>query len=564
MSKNDTINLELYGIIFEKKILYLDCPKCKNIPYLSFNLGNPKQINIKCDQCNKSFLADLNNYLKDLKAKNLFQVKKCDDDKNFLDTFCYDCYIQYCSKCATNKMHDGHYTKRIKKNFNSENIETVKEKIEDLKKYFKNYILSFINQYNTKFPKKKLNFTNNNLLKHYIQDMKNFFHFCDCILLNYDIEYPDYYQQYNLNNLIDTLNEITTLKNLNEKNFKRLFRYRNNNFISNNEKDEGNNLILLYSLNDFNDKIITTFLVNDELIIILFKDCLKLYNYKNQNFISKLDMNLSNKEIKLTKINKDKIGLILSNKNNNSSLLQLYLITSNKIIFQKSFDFYIQNIKNIDNNSFAILKEDSLEVYTLNENSKSSELQMIKYIKISYLYDFIYLSNENYLITLGNKNIIAYDKDYNIIKRVEVNEKFTTIYGTDDKFIILGGRIIGLLNINNWSYSIIFDDHIPYSQKSYLAVSYTFMKYSHFNLTSFNSLICKQNFREMLDSHFDDLGDGVVADENNLCIFDFNPVCGQMTKIYTNKNLNPENIYINEDDEIIVEKENCINVYEIV
>ena len=90
------------------------------------------------------------------------------------------------------------------------------------------------------------------------------------------------------------------------------------------------------------------------------------------------------------------------------------------------------------------------------------------------------------------------------------------------------------------------------------------MKYSHFNLTSFNSLICKQNFREMLDSHYDDLGDGVVADENNLCIFDFNPVCGQMTKIYTNKNLNPENIYINEDDEIIVEKENCINVYEIV
>ena len=145
----------------------------------------------------------------------------------------------------------------------------------------------------------------------------------------------------------------------------------------------------------------------------------------------------------------------MSNKNNNSSLLQLYLITSNKIIFQKSFDFYIQNIKNIDNNSFAILKEDSLEVYTLNENSKSSELQMIKYIKISYLYDFIYLSNENYLITLGNKNIIAYDKDYNIIKRVEVNEKFTTIYGTDDKFIILGGRIIGLLNINNWSYSIL-------------------------------------------------------------------------------------------------------------
>ena len=40
---------------------------------------------------------------------------------------------------------------------------------------------------------------------------------------------------------------------------------------------------------------------------------------------------------------------------------------------------------------------DSWEIYTLIENSKSLELQMIKDLKMS-LIDFIYLPNENYLI----------------------------------------------------------------------------------------------------------------------------------------------------------------------
>ena len=39
--------------------------------------------------------------------------------------------------------------------------------------------------------------------------MKNFLHFYDCVLMNYDIDYPNYYQQYNLTkefkNLIEHL-----------------------------------------------------------------------------------------------------------------------------------------------------------------------------------------------------------------------------------------------------------------------------------------------------------------------------------------------------------------------
>ena len=562
MSENDKTSTEIYDIIYENIVLYLNCPECKNIPYLSFNLKNPNQINIKCDQCNKSSVVNLNNYLKDLSTENSFPLKKCENHKNFFDKYCCDCHIQYCSKCESSKIHDDHIIKRIRKIFDSKKVKEVKEKIEFLKYYFRHYIISFTDLYITKFPKSKHNYINNNLLKPYIHDMKNFFHFCDCIILNYDIEYPDYYQQINLNNLMDILKGKTTLKNINEPNLNGLFKYSKNNFISNNDED---NLILLYSLNDFNDKIIKSLLVNDKLIILLFKHCLKLYNYKNKTCISKLDIDLTENEINLSKINKDNIGLISSDKKNNISKLKIYSISSNKIIFEKDFDFYIQNIKNINNNSFGIIKKDSLEVYDLIRDSKSLKLQMINNIKIPNLNDFIYLSNENYLIALDFDNIIIYDKNYKIIEKVKQKsyKEFTNICETKNGHIILGGRTIGLLNINSWTYSILFDDNIPEEESSHLAYSSTYIQYSHFNLTSFDRLICKQKFRQMVISHYDDLGDGVAADLNNICIFDFNLGFGKMTKTLTDKNLKPENIYLNENDEIIVEKENCINIYDL-
>ena len=48
---------------------------------------------------------------------------------------------------------------------------------------------------------------------------------------------------------------------------------------------------------------------------------------------------------------------------------------------------------------------------------------MITNIKIPYLKDFIYISNENCLIALDFNSIIIYGKDYNIIKKVEYKEE---------------------------------------------------------------------------------------------------------------------------------------------
>jgi len=562
MSKKDKTNPEIYDIMYEKKFLYLICPKCKNIPYLSFNLKNTEQISIKCDKCHNSSEMNLNNYLKGLSSKNEFESKKCENHTNFLDKYCYNCHIQFCSKCEESKIHESHKIKKIIKRFNSEKIKNAKETIESLKNYFKNYIRSFMNEYITKIPKSKHFHINNNLLKPYIEDMKTFFQACDCILLNYDVEYPDYYQQINLKNLLYILNEKTTLKDLNEPKLERLFKYSNNNFINNN-KNVGDNLIIVSSLNDFKGKVIKSLIIDDELILIIFRDCLKLYNYKNKTCISKLEIDLSADEIKLNKINKDNIGLILFNDKNYISKLEMYSISSNKIIFEKNFEFYIQNIKNINNNSFGIIKDHSLEIYALIENSNSLELQMITNIKIPYLNDFIHLSNEKYIIALNFNSIIVYDKNYNIIKTVEHEKEFKTIYETKDRHIILGGRIIGLLNINDWSISILFDDNIDKLKMSYLSGVETYIEYSHFNITYFNRLICKQKFKQILKCHYDNVDDEVIANENNVCIFDFNPENDKMTKNHVNKNLKPEKIYINEDDELISVKDSCINVYEL-
>ena len=55
-----------------------------------------------------------------------------------------------------------------------------------------------MNNYINKFPKDEHFDIINNLIKPYINNMKNFFLFCDCVLLNYDIEYPNHYQHCNI------------------------------------------------------------------------------------------------------------------------------------------------------------------------------------------------------------------------------------------------------------------------------------------------------------------------------------------------------------------------------
>ena len=560
MSKKNKTKPEIYDFIYEDNYLFINCPKCKKIPFLFFNIKNPELINIKCEQCRNNSENRLNNYLKGLSSKNIFPIKKCEKHTNFFNKFCQKCNIQFCSKCEENEIHSSHNPITITKKFKSEKIKEVKEIIEVYKNDFKTYIRTFMKNNFNKFPKNKHIYIINDLLKTYIQNMKDFFHFCDCIILNYDIEYPDYYQQTNLKDLIYVLSSNIKLKDLEEKKLERIFRYYNNNFITNN-KNIGE-YFRLYSSNDLKNDIKEFSFVNDDLILLRFEDCLKLYNYKNKTYISNLDLNLSEKDrVKFISINKEKIGLYLPYKEK----LQIYSINPIKILFEKNFDFSINRIKFLNDNLVGIRKETYfLNIYSLEDNSKSLELQLIKSIEIKDWrnFSFFYLSEENYLMTFEPyyNTCIVYDKDFNIIKKMDTKEfiPFDNIYRTRGGPIILGGRNIRLLNPKDWSVTVLHDDNIPESTLSYLSGYDTYIKYYDIFLTNSNRLICKRYKDVTYKCHYEDVD---IPSESELkeFIFNFNLESLKMKEIHSSEKMNYN--YINEDEEIIHINGNCVEVY---
>jgi hypothetical protein len=211
----ENIPQNLANITFSNKYLYLNCPKCKDIPSLFFNEKDPEKLDIKCDRCNTKLQIDVENYLSNLSSENLLQNKNnCISHNNYLDKFCCKCHIQYCSKCEiNNNQHSDHIIQRIKKIINLEKIEKGKNIIKAKKDYFKKYISDYINEKLPKIQKSRHEFTINYLMKPYVNSMKNFFLLIDNVLLNYDPEFPDYYQQKNLINFLELLDNLSSLIN---------------------------------------------------------------------------------------------------------------------------------------------------------------------------------------------------------------------------------------------------------------------------------------------------------------------------------------------------------------
>ena len=578
MKMSNKNSQKIYDITYNQKYLFLNCPKCSDIPYISFNKQHPEKINIKCDKCHNSSEMTLNNYLTQLKSDDLLKDKKCVNHDIFLDKFCYKCHIQFCSKCEANNQHSTHKVKTIKKKITHENLEKGGQIIEHYKNYFKKYISEFMNKYINKFPKNKHYFITNNLLKPYINDMKNFLHFYDCVLMNYDIDYPNYYQQYNLRNFLNYLNDKTTLLDLNERKLERIFKYTNNNFLIN-KKNDGNNLIkydpLNLSSNLFNQKILKTLLIDEELILLYFNDSIKLYNYKNKTIISALDINVNicdlYKNLKICPIYKDIFAIILPISYKSTIIKICSIYAKNLILFEKKFDYNIKIIKKINDNSFGIILPHKIEIYKAsdtyenisnmlkNEKLCTPKFESIGIIKISDLYDFIQVLSKEYIIGLcKGKIIVAKSIDFSIYKEIKINEEYKHITQIDEYNFILGGRIIGIFNIKEWSYSIIYNDNIPKLKVSYLTGTDNTLEYSYFVLTYFNKLICRRKFISIFKCHYEDVDDEILSDDKALCIFDFNPEKNSLSNISIDRTFKIKNIDINSYGEIIISNENNI------
>ena len=100
--------------------------------------------------------------------------------------------------------------------------------IKIFKENFKNYINTYINDYLIKQSNDIHEFIIDELIKPYIKNMKSFFHFCECAISNYNIDYPDFYQQMNLKDILSIFKSNLDLYSFNN-NIEYLFDYRENN-----------------------------------------------------------------------------------------------------------------------------------------------------------------------------------------------------------------------------------------------------------------------------------------------------------------------------------------------
>ena len=215
-NKNAQESSEIYDINFESEYLFFHCPKCEKSPRLSFDSDYPEKICIRCDSCDSSLMLFLSDYVYNASSKNLLETSKCYTHNTFLDKFCFECHMEYCSQCETKNIHSDHIVKSIKKIFTSEKIENIKALIDDYKNKVKNYINSFLKEKINEYPKNKHDYIKNNLIKEYVKDMEIFFKFSENILSNYDVEYPRFYQQLNLKTFVDYLKEDVSLKEFDE------------------------------------------------------------------------------------------------------------------------------------------------------------------------------------------------------------------------------------------------------------------------------------------------------------------------------------------------------------
>ena len=567
---------EVTNITFNEKYLFLNCPKCKEIPNFCFNEKNPENIDIKCDRCNTELQLNLENYLSNLSSENLLKNKnKCISHDNYLDKFCFKCHMQFCTKCEiNNNHHSDHCIFRVKKILFSPKIEKAKYSIQTKKDYFKKYISDYINEKLPKIQKSRHDFIINNLMKPYINSMKNFFLFCDNVLLNYDPEFPDYYQQKNLINFLELLDKLSSLINLKNTKFESILIYSNNNFINKNN----NNAILNDLIDLSNDKISEisdALFLDDEFIVLALKNIsLKIYDYQNKNYITKIENNFGEKnikfnEIKLSQIYKSIFAVIL--KSSNLSIIKLNSINKKTltVLFEKKFDTEIKYIKKINNNSLGIVFGSYLEIYSSVDNFENISQKNISKFEIlnkiqtpQKIADFIITSDDLYIIIACLEKIYIYkSNNLNFFKEIKLTVNGDDIKFIDDNKIIYSGKDIGIFTINDSSYKLLFDEKINGITDSYLARTWDYVNYSNFALT-FNKLICKRQLKTIVSTAFEDDEDEITFKEA-LYIFDYNPERNTVKLSQEFKDLKLVNIYKNYNDEIIVVQEKRVSIFYI-
>jgi hypothetical protein len=193
--------------------------------------------------------------------------------------------------------------KNIIKIITNEKFDEIKKNINEYKENFKQYIKSYMDNYFINQPDVSKEIILESLISPYIQKMIFFFHFCECSILNYNIDYPDFYQQMNLKIILSIFNKKVELMTFDSTNVENLFIYEDNNYISKNRvkltfKETIKNINLPHNYNCFK--------FNNEIEIITSFEGATIY--KNGNIIHTIKRKFD--DIIIHKINDENFAIV--------------------------------------------------------------------------------------------------------------------------------------------------------------------------------------------------------------------------------------------------------------
>jgi hypothetical protein len=270
--------------------------------------------------------------------------------------------------------------------------------MEECKKDFENYINTFMDNYLPNQPNDTHQFIIESLVLPFIQNMKSFFRFCNYAILNYNVDFPDFYQQMNLKVILSIFNKKIDLMDLNEKYFEYIFNYEDNNYFSKHRV----NLTLSKTIGKNEIINFNTFIFNNDIIITNNSDGIKID--KNGECIATLIP--YNKKIEFCKINETAFAIVRKNKQ--SSKVEIFSIKYNEIIYSKNFNNFYCFYALENNNKFGIGSAGAVDIYKLED--KNIQKEPAKFFQ-KHIQDMIVIPNTKYLAILSFDEIDLFNKD---------------------------------------------------------------------------------------------------------------------------------------------------------
>ena len=539
-------------IIYFQDNLFLNCPKCKETAYIDFNRKDPNKININCLKCNNKTEQYLDDYMTNLSVLNSPTEVKCEKHNTYLDKYCYKCHIQFCSECDMQNHIDCPPIKNIIKIITNEKFDEIKKNINEYKENFKQYIKSYMDNYFINQPDVSKEIILESLISPYIQKMIFFFHFCECSILNYNIDYPDFYQQMNLKIILSIFNKKVELMTFDSTNVENLFIYEDNNYISKNRvkltfKETIKNINLLHNYNCFK--------FNNEIEIITSFEGATIY--KNGNIIHTIKRKFD--DIIIHKINDENFAIV---QKEIDASISIFSTKYNEVISTKNYIVF-KYIFNLDNNRFGITSSNYIQINRI-EDKEVIKITEINMEKSNYEYQHsILIPGTNYIATLFRKEIRLKNKDdFTFVKSISIDEEdiFNHFYIDNSGRIFLGGYKIGIFDLKNLKVSILYSDNIKRFQ-GYLAGVQTQIEYSDIVLTYFNRIVCKRFFKQISGSTYDDVPNSLLREDNEIFTFEFDPENNTVKLIESRKDIGGKTIDLYENNEIKISNNNGIHIY---